>query len=193
MSGSRLFVSILGHEFLVELGEVEEHVGHVLFARQKGEANVPRVGGLTETRARDGADTGSFEELMAVENVRKLFLGVGGFDGFGGHIDGGEGIHGTISRVARDTRERVQSVDNELGAALERVVNVVAFLNELVKGFISRLGGIDHERDHELTKDIGAQVDGAELVVLVHDLLSDAVHFNVSSTLSTLAQESLGH
>lgn len=52
------FSLVLGHEVLVEFGEVGEHVGHVLFAWEEGESDVPCVWHLSESRSRDGADAG---------------------------------------------------------------------------------------------------------------------------------------
>ena len=152
---------------------------------------MPGTRGLTEARAGDGANTGGLEELMAVEDVRKLLLGLGSIDGLGREVNGGEGIHGTVGGVAGDARERVEGGDDELGAALERVVDIVALGNELIEGLISGLGRIDHERDHELAEDVGAKIDGAELVVLVHDFLSDTVHLDITATLTAFTEIAL--
>lgn len=176
----------------MELGEIGEHVGHVLLAREEGEADVVGARSLTETRTGDGADAGSLEELVAVEDVGGLFLGVGSVDGLGGEEDGGEGVHGTVGGVAGDARKGVEGGNDQFGSALERRVDVVAFRGELFERGVAGFGGIDHEGDHELSEDVGAQVDGAEFVVFVHDVLCDAVHLDVATALAALSEESLG-
>lgn len=90
-------IAILGHEVLVELGEGDEHISHVLLSGQESEADVPSASDLTESRTRDGADTSGLEKLVAVKNVSGHLFGLSCFDGAGWEVDLGEGVHGTFS------------------------------------------------------------------------------------------------
>lgn len=84
---------VLVEELGVELDDALDPVGT---GGEEGCAEVECALLLTESRARDGADTGGVEHLQAVELIGSAALGLSGFNGLGGEVDGGEEVHSPL-------------------------------------------------------------------------------------------------
>lgn len=160
--------------------------------RKNGRTDMEGTLLLTETGATDADDAGLVEELHAVEVIGRAALLLGSLNGLGRHGDAEVGVEGTISGLAVDTLELVETAGELVGSSLEGGHNLVLLLlPERIRG-LAGLGRIDHDIDGVLTIDVGAAADGDELVELVLDGLVKVVELEVTSSSAALTEEALG-
>ena len=179
---------VLVHKLVVELDNASGPLS------SGGEERGPEVQGvllLAEAGPGDDADTRLLDEAHAVELVGGAALGLGGLDGAGGQVDGGEEVHGALGRGALDALhlgEGGVQGGGALAQALEDAVVLGAVL--FVRG-LAHLRRVDHELDQALADDGGAEHDGHELVDVGLHLRVEADELKVAAAVAALADHAL--
>lgn len=180
---------VLVHELLVKL----DNAAHPLGAGSKeSSAEVQGALGLSESAAGNDADAGGVEELHGVELVGGAALGLGGVDGLLGEGDGGEEVHGALGLGAVDALHLVKGLVQGGGALLEAVEDALVLLVVELKRGLAGAGRVDHEVDHALADDGGAEHDGDKLVDVGLDLGVQADELKVAAAVAALADHALG-
>eukprot|EP00050_Salpingoeca_kvevrii_P007718 m.298092 g.298092 ORF g.298092 m.298092 type:complete len:418 (-) comp13779_c0_seq1:654-1907(-) len=170
--------------------EVEELFNLGRLGEKRG-AKVPCAGYLAKARARDDADASALEKLLAVNGVRGSVAIMG--NGSLGNVDAREGVHGTVAVVAGDALDAVEALNEHLRAEAELVLDARVLLVPLVVRGVARGRRVDHDLGEDLAGEVGAEIDGHELVDLVADEGVDIDHLHVATTEAALAVHALGN
>ena len=165
-------LSELIHKLLVELGNAAYPF------RARREESGPKVQSpllLSETGTRHNTDTCCVKQAKAVVLIGSLASLLSRLDRLGGQSDGREQVHGALRGLAGDTFHFLESLVEGVGAGVKAVEDVVVFLLvERVRG-AAWLRRVDHDLNHALADDGGAEHDGDELVDLRNDLETSKV------------------
>ena len=94
--------------------------------------------------------------------------------------------------VAFDAFQRVERVHHFDCSSLERLKNCALFRVVLFVRRIPFLRSVDHKSDSQLTQDVWAEGDGSQLVQLRDNFGIDVVGLEISASLSTLSDHTLG-
>jgi len=146
---------------------------------------------LTESAARNYADTGLIDELEAVEHVRSdSFLFCSSHSG-GRKRDGREEIHGSLSLGAGEALEASKGSAELRSTTVERSDDVVAFFAVELVGSVARDGRSHKTVEDKLADGVGAETDADKLVELSMDISRKMLDLEIATSVTTFAKEAL--
>lgn len=108
--------------------ELGDSVNPLSSGSKESGTEVQRALLLSESAARDDADTGGLEQSHAVKLVRRAVLRLSSLNSLLGQGDGGEEIHGALGLAALDTLHLLKGLVKSSGALTETVGNCVILL-----------------------------------------------------------------
>ena len=97
----------------------------------------------------------------------------------------------TLRFLANHPFQRVERVGDHSRPALQTIDEGVLFRAVLVVGEISRLGRVDHQAQGDLTWHVGTEVDGGNLIQLIHHGGVHVVQLHVASSETALSVRTL--
>mmetsp|Transcript_80853 Transcript_80853/g.121524 ORF Transcript_80853/g.121524 Transcript_80853/m.121524 type:complete len:233 (+) Transcript_80853:88-786(+) len=149
--------AVLRQEVFVELLEPVHRRHQLLLLGQKRHPHMVGPLLLPEATAWDGADAGGFEQGERVEGVGFQAEAVRLGDRALGDLDLGERIHGAFQRPHRNALHGVELVVEGLALSVEALVNRLCLLLPQRVGDVAFAGRVEHEVDHDLAVEAGAQ------------------------------------
>mmetsp|Transcript_89348 Transcript_89348/g.255135 ORF Transcript_89348/g.255135 Transcript_89348/m.255135 type:complete len:202 (+) Transcript_89348:98-703(+) len=142
----------------VVLSEFGNRNLELFFAREERGAESDAALSLTEARGGNNADTRGLKQRKCVHVVGRRACGLGGLDRSLRHVrDTRKGVHGTVCRLALDTRDGVQSPHQKLRTPLEAVKDRCLLGCVTFERRSSLRRPADHERSEDLPWDARAK------------------------------------
>lgn len=143
--------------------------------REESGPEVQRPFLLSEPGTRYNTDSRCVKQAKAVILISSFAGLLSRLDRLRRQSDGREQVHGALRGLTGDAFHFLESLVEGVGARVEAVKDVVVFLLVERVGGAAGLGWVDHDLNHALADDRGAEHDGDELVDLRDDLLSNKV------------------